>query len=1003
MKAGKRDTFMKKIARLIIIVIAFVTNSLVAQAIGSVKGTIIDSENGEAVFGATIVVRSEKKFAKTDFDGKYSLDLPPGTYDVEYQMYGYGPQRRTVTILSGKSQNINVTFGAQVLETIEVKDRAQNNTESALLALQRKTGTVSDGISQEAIKKSPDSSAGDVVKRVTGITLIGGKYVFVRGLGERYSNTLLNEVLIPSTEPDKRVVPLDLFPANMIKNIRVMKTFAPEDPAEFSGGLVKIETQEYPDKLTMSLGLGVARNMNTTGYQFKTFEAADFFGRPNSSTKRPDLVEKLPNEFVFEPGNRFGGLPQNLVNITAASFNQQWTPDEKKGPYDKNFNFSVGNTIQTTESGQRLGIFFGITKSEEYRYREEKSTRYVPSFAGGIKSKETTFLNPIQQQDTKIYNKETNFGTNLNLAYEFTKGQQIYLKTLYTIVSDTNVREAKGLNNIDNFEFISNTNTFTSRALFNTVLGGDHALQFGSMSRPHKLEWNLAYAQANRDEPNLTQQVWRRAQNSSLTDGYFRLLNNPDGTRFYSESRDIVRQANLKYTIPFEQWNGLKSDFKFGGMALERFKDFTFKEYGSKSNVGIRFPNDYWPVPGEITFIPTDYITSTANPLGNKTFSERQIEPNAFDAMQKLQATFTQFDMPLINKFRFVGGVRMEDSYQKVRTFRTRDSSSLSNLDYGCTVDNEDVRVALVRSNICTQTNNGIGELRKRDTLPSMNFVWDFHKDMNLRMGYTQTVTRPDLRELSPFGFTPYFGADRIFGNPNLRRTYIHNYDLRYEYYINNTDFIGVGGFYKEMSNPIEMIGQPVAGSISANFTYTNAKNAQIRGVEIDFRKEFFDKIRFETNLFFIKSQVQVIPWADLVLIKSGLVDSLNRSASYDPTNISRPLQGQSEYVYNLKFDYFITKNRNQIIGLYYNFFGDRIYAVGANGTPDAIEKGVGITDIVYTFKSDDRLDFKAAAKNIMDTRFRVYQTNQLTGEDELFYSYRMGVTFSVMATYKFF
>ncbi|TGL20191.1 TonB-dependent receptor, partial [Leptospira levettii] len=180
-------------------------------------------------------------------------------------------------------------------------------------------------------------------------------------------------------------------------------------------------------------------------------------------------------------------------------------------------------------------------------------------------------------------------------------------------------------------------------------------------------------------------------------------------------------------------------------------------------------------------------------------------------------------------------------------------------------------------------------------------------------------------------------------------------------------------------------------------------KNAQMRGVEIDFRKEFFDKIRFETNLFFIKSHVQVLPWEDLIFIKSGLVDSLNRSAAYDPTNISRPLQGQSEYVYNLKFDYFITKNRNQIIGLYYNFFGDRIYAVGANGTPDAIEKGVGITDIVYTFKSDDRLDFKAAAKNIMDTRFRVYQTNQVTGEDELFYAYRMGVTFSVMATYKFF
>lgn len=977
--------------------------SMFAQSAGSIRGTIIDSENGEAVFGATIVVRSEKKFAKTDFDGKYSLELPPGSYEVEFQMYGYAPQKRSVVIKAATTQKLDVTFGAQTLETVEVKDRSLNNTEASLLALQRKSGTVSDGISQEAIKKSPDSSAGDVVRRVTGITLIGGKYVFVRGLGERYSNTLLNEVLIPSTEPDKRVVPLDLFPANLIKNIRVMKTFSPEDPAEFSGGLVKIETQEYPDNFQMSLGLGLGRNMNTTGYQFKTFDAADFFGRPLASTERPDLVSSLPNEFVFQPGNRFGGLPRSFTNLSAATFNQQWTPEEKKGPYDKNFNFTVGNTFKTTESGQRLGILFGVTRSEEYRFREEKIQRYFPVFATGLRTNDTTFLSTVQAQDSKIYNKETNFGSNLNLSYEFTKGQQISLKTFYTVVSDTNVRESRGINNIDNFEFLANTNTFTSRQLFNTVLGGDHALQFGNMARPHKLEWNIAYAQANRTEPNLTQQVWRRAQNSPITEQYFRLLNNPDGSRFFSETRDIVRQGNLKYSIPFEQWSGLKSELKLGGLAMERFKDFSFREYGSRSNVGIRFPNDFYPVPGEITFNALDYVDPATGGLANKTFFERQVEPNSYDAMQKLQAYFGQVDMPLVNKFRFVGGARVEDSYQKVRTFRSSDASSIRNLDYGCTVDNEDVRVALVRANVCDFSNNGVGELRKRDILPSANFVWEFHKDMNVRLGYTQTVTRPDLRELSPFGFTPYFGADRIFGNPNLKRTYIHNYDLRYEYYLTNTDFFGAGAFYKEMSSPIEMVGQPVAGSISANFTYTNAERAQIRGVELDYRKDFLEKFRFETNVFFIKSQVQVMSWENYTFIRSGLIDSFNRAASYDPTNISRPLQGQSEYVYNLKLEYFITKMRNQSVGVYYNFFGDRIYAVGANGTPDAIEKGVGLTDVVYTYKHDDRLDLKAAAKNIMDTRFRVYQKNGITGEEDLFMAYRMGVTFTIGATYKFF
>ncbi|BDA80568.1 TonB-dependent receptor [Leptospira kobayashii] len=995
---------MKNVILTIIIILLFPI-TLFAQAAGNLRGTIIDSENGEAVFGATIVVRSEKKFAKTDFDGKYDLSLPAGSYEVEYQMYGYAPQKRTINIVAGKTQSMNVTFGSQTLETVEVKDRAINNTEASMLALQRKSASVSDGISQEAIKKSPDSSAGDVVRRVTGITLIGGKYVFVRGLGERYSNTLLNDSIIPSTEPDKRVVPLDIFPAGLIKNIRVIKTFVPEDIGEFSGGLVKIETQEYPDQFQMSLSLGVARNMNTTGKEFKTFNGGDFFGRPNPDMQMPKLISGMPNEVPYEPGNRFGGLPTTLTNITPVFFNGQWTPKTEPGPYDKNFSFSVGNSFKTTESGQRLGVLLGVTRSEEYRFREEKSRRYIPANPVNTQVKDATYLNKLQEQDAAIYNTETNLGANVNLAYEFTKGQSIHLKNLYTINSDTNVRQSSGVNYIDNFQFLADTNTFTSRSLMNTTLGGDHALQFGSMARPHKLDWNLSFSEATRDEPNLTQQVWRRADPpSSVTQPYLRLGNNPDGSRFFSVSKDQVKQINVKYEIPFEQWNGLKSALKVGGLAMDRYKDFRFREFGVKYNSAIgNTAADYWPAPGELTYNASEFLVTRDNPSGKKTFSERQIEPNAYDAMQKLQASFAQVDLPLMPKLRFIGGVRFEDSYQKVKTFRLRDSSSITNLSYGCgDINSEDVRVALVNNNICRQDNNGVGEIRTKDKLPSLNFVYEVHKDMNLRLGYTQTITRPDLRELSPFGFTPYFGADRIFGNPNLNRTYIHNYDVRWEYYLTQLDYIGVGAFFKQMSDPIEMIGRPVAGSISAQFTYTNAQQGQIRGIEFDYRKEFWDRFRFETNFFFIKSRVDVLSWNTYAAGKAGLLDSNNLAFAYDPTNLSRALQGQSDFVYNLKFDWFITSKKNQTIGVYYNFFGNRIYAVGANGTPDAIERGVGLTDIVYSYKHDDRLDLKVAAKNIMDTRFRVFQRSELTGQDELFLSYRLGVTFSVGATYKF-
>lgn len=991
-----------KFLRASLLLITFILPTLLySQATGSIRGTIIDSENGEAVFGATIVVRSEKKFAKTDFDGKYVLELPPGSYQVEYQMYGYGPQTRSVTVVAGKPVQINVTFGSQVLQTVEVKDRAINESDASLLQLQKKTASVSDAIGSESIKKSPDSSAGEVVRRVTGITLIGGKYVFVRGLGERYSSTYLNDAYIPSTEPDKRVVPLDLFPASLIKNIRIIKSFVPEESAEFSGGLVKIETKEYPDDFIMTLGLGVGYNSNTTRNRWLTFKGGDFIGRPTADQELPDLVKAVPNFLPFEPGSRFGGINPQLISLGAITFPSQWTPDQTKAPYDKNFNFTIGKTFKLTESGQRLGIIYGTTHSVDYRFKRQKDVRYVPLALGPANLQDTTTINPIQTQDADLYVEERLFGNNLNLAYEPMAGQQFFLKNFYSVSSEKSVRDSKGTNNIDSFDFFSLTNDFISRQLFNSSLGGKHSLNLGSLSRPHTVDWQMNYGEANRDEPNLTQQVWRRTQGAPLSTIPTRLGNNPDGTRFYSTSGDTVRSASLAYEIPFDQWNGLKSSFKVGGSALDRFKSFTFREFGSKSNVGSTAA-DLYLVPGEIVFNPLEYVRTNANGLGNKTFSERQVEPNAYDAYQKLHSYFGQVDLPLIPKLRFIGGARYEDSYQKVKTFVLKDQFDVRRPGYGCEYGSEFERIAAINNRICPADNNGIGEIRTRDVLPSANFVYEFIQDQNLRFGYSQTLTRPDFREMSPFAFTPYFGGDRIRGNPDLNRTYIHNYDFRYEYFMGGANYVGAGVFLKELSNPIELIGQPVAGQISPFFTYANANKATIRGVEFDFRREFFDRFKFETNFFFIKSLVNVISWEQFTVGKAGLLDSNDRGFSYDPTNIRRPLQGQSDFVANFKFDVYLNKLKTTTIGLYYNYFGDRIFIVGANGTPDAYERGVGLTDLVFSHKMDDRLDFKFAAKNITDQRFRIYVRDELLNEEKLFRSYREGVSFSMSASYKF-
>jgi outer membrane receptor protein involved in Fe transport len=982
-----------------VIFIAFLFSSisiLSQSTTGQLRGKIIDSDTGDAVFGATVVVISEKKGTKTDFDGKYQLDLPEGEYVVEYRMFGYDTQKKKVNIAANRNIDLNITFGTKTLDTVEVSDRALNNTDASLLALQKKSGTVSDGISQESIRKSPDSSAGEVAKRVTGITLLGGKYIFVRGLGERYSNTMLDNTMIPSPEPDKRVVPLDIFPSGLLKNIRIIKTFVPEDSGEFSGGLVKIETQEYPDQFTMNLNVGVGRNFQTTGNNFKSFSGGNFLGQSTLDQKLPSTIESLPEPVPFVQGDRFGGgLPPRLTNATQNAFPQQWTPTQKEAPYDKSFSFSVGNTYKINESGSRLGILYGTSYSTNYRFREESSRRYFPGNLISKDFKSTSYLTKMQEQDSKVYNQDILWGNNLNLALELTKDHQLYWKNLYTSNSDKNVREATGINYIDTFEFRANTNTYTSRGLLNSILGGTHALNIAD--RPHKLSWSFAYAQAKRDEPNVTGEVWSRSlSNNALTTPLYRLGNNPDGSRYYSYSQDDVRTYNLSYEIPFNQWQGLKSILKIGTSHSDRFKYFKFNEFGQKSIEG-RTRLDEYPVPGEVLYNSLTFLQ------GNRTFQERVGEGNAYDAYHKLKAYYAQVDMPLISKLRFIGGARYEDSYQKVETFAQRDAwDPRKRPGYGCNIDNSDLRVLAIDKTYCRKDNFGVGELATKDLLPAANLVYDYKENMNFRFGFSQTVNRPDLRELSPFAFTPYFGANRTSGNSNLDRAYVHNYDLRYEYYLKGSDFIGIGTFYKFISNPIETIGQPVAGQISPFFTFANANQATLKGIEFDYRKDIFNTFRVETNLFFIKSKVDVIDYSTYAFAQAGLLPINSSAFLYNPTNLSRPLQGQSENVFNLKLDYFLTKKKNSTLGLYYNYFGDRIYAVGANGIPDAIEKGVGVTDLVFQYLHLESYNIKIALKNITNTRFRIYQKSELTGRDELFFSYREGVSLTFSAGVKF-
>jgi outer membrane receptor protein involved in Fe transport len=1007
---------------------------------GTVSGEVLDANTAEPMFGVTAVIRSIGKSGKTDLDGKFTISgVPDGEFDLELIMAGMTPQKRKITITGGKAPRVNVVLGQKKLDTVIVEGRALNDTESSLLKLQKKSSTVSDGISAQAIAKTPDSSAGDVIRRVTGITLVGGKFVFVRGLGERYSNTIFNGVPLPSPEPDKRVVPLDLFPAALLKNIIVSKTFVPEDSAEFSGGTVKIETKEFPDQFFMKAGLTTGYNNNTTFRHFKTYSEGNYdfpggsigkdqIGLDAGNREKPSIVDTVPGTPFKEAGQFSFGYPESSITAGSLEFNNQWTPRKMNAPMNRGFNFSIGNTFKVLGE-RKLGIIAAITYGNDFQYKEETDVfNLVQRVAPGVPNfqNRNTALKKFNDYRQKVWTESVNWGSIFNTTFEIANGQRLHWKNFFAVNNDKEVREYGGFTAKLPAEIFSQKLNFVQRNLFNSQIGGDHIIKIKDTNT--KFDWTLSLAEANRNQPDMRDVVWssqRNNENAPLlpyTDlGNNRptiLTNTQSASHFFSSTKDVNRYIGLNYEIPFSQWQGLQSKLKVGYSALRRERSFEaeffhFVPRTGSTNRGLNgnpTPDPVYPVPGEIVYNPINrgprgyYITEDTRPT------------DSYIAKQKLHSYYGQVDMPLIPKLRFIGGARVENNFQSVTTFNPFDRFSSFTEPYninsyfysGGPLENgiatPEQSQALLRAGGARFVDPNYRRSQvinqKTDLLPSSNFVFSPTDNQNIRVSYTQTVSRPDFREMSPFEFTPILGGPPVRGNPNLKRTYIHNYDLRYEFYPNKEgEVIAVGLFYKNMSSPIEKVTEV---DQQFRYTYTNAKSAFIQGLEFEARKnlgfisEKAERWSIGINTFFIKSQVTLNDW---LFYQLNSIGSTNTQA---PTNLSRPLQGQSPYVYNVNLDYKFDQKGDHGITFLYNIFGPRIESVGGLGIPDTYERPVGMFDSVYRLKWKEKWEFKIAGRNLNDARVKVVQEDPWIQKDTTVYSYRLGPTITFSATYNF-
>lgn len=932
---------MKRIlTNLILILTILFTGNLYSQ---SIKGKVIDASTSEILIGATVKIAGTSMGAITDLEGSYLISgLNPGTYDLQYTYIGYYTKTiKNVEIKKDETKILNISLEVDGLTTEEIVVEATLSlaNEQALLSEQKNSDKVQDGISEQQIKRTPDASASDVMKRVTGISLVGNKYVFVRGTSERYNNTTLNGVVLPSTDPDKKAFSFDLFPSNLLENVIISKTFTPDQPGNYSGGLVQINTKDFPDAFSLNWNFGTSYNDNTSIKGFYNYNASNkkFLFLNLGIDDSRQLPSLIPNIQV-----KNSNFSREQISDYSRAFPNNWGQNETRAPLNSNLQFSVGSSLKIGK------VPIGFLAA--YTYKNSYSNSVID------RNEYNSDLSKLISLNGK--NSEVNYlwGVLVNLNAKVNENNKISLKSTYTLNSEDNTEYysgyVNGLNGTDMFDRQLYITQFIQRSMLSTQLFGEHF--FKSIANS-SFNWKLSYSETSNKEPDRKTMTYQRDFQSQ--DPFYAAIN-PNfgntyaGGRFFSDLKDINRGLSLNYEMPFKiklpvLKETIRSKFKIGGSVNGTERNFSARNFG----VG------YWiGMPFDILFQPIEKIFAPENFDVNKLFyDELTNETDKYKASENNYAGYMMIDIP-VNKFRFVLGARYEYNEQKVNTLGV----------------------------IGNPINN---TLKNIDVLPSINAVYKLNDKTNIRAAYSQTLSRPELREIAPFSYVDFLSYSFVFGNSvDLRRTIVRNYDLRYEIFPDAGELISISLFYKHIDAPIEEVF--IATNTNRMRTFQNAKNHAVNyGAEIEFRKNLgfiYKTLRYFSingNLTFVNSNINL------------------ENTSTVATTKQRKMQGQSPYMLNLGL-YYDNINLGTSINLSYNRIGDRISEVGLNGFQDIIECGNDFVDLTISQKILGKFELKFAINDILNQDKKYIQT--VSGIETVVKQINTGTKYALSLSYKY-
>ena len=899
---------MKKNYIILIILIFYIT-ALSAQK-GTISGKVIDGNTGEEIIGAQLVVEGAGKFVGTvtDYEGNFLIqDLP----EKELVLKCSSPEYQTkiidkISIMPGVVKVIDIAMG-QIMEDLKeviVSATVITNTASAMQTIQNKSGALINGISSQQISLMGDSDAASVVKRVSGVSITDGKYVFVRGLSDRYSKVTLNRSEIPGLDPNTNTVQMDIFPSNIIDNIIVHKTSTPNLPSSFTGGYVDISTKSYPEKFTLqfstSLGYNPQANLRK---DFLTHSGGkyDFFGIDDGTRNIPSQASsEVP--FLYQDNEKLDQISK--------SFNKTMGNTEKTSFLDHSHSFSIGNRVKLFN--RPLGFIVSTSYSRKFEYFDDGiSAKY---YLVNTQGEEGTMNLQIQQNERNS-EEEVLLSALVGASYKLTNNHSFGFTLLKNHSGLINSKNREGYKNTDNIYIYENVLGFQERDLNYFQLTGNHVFKdFANL----EIEWVSSLAKSGQSEPDLRFFIYDQAgEKYQISPNAY-----PSPVRFFREMSEINTDEKIDLSLPLNIFSK-KSVFKFG-TAL------TYKERNSDSR---KF---------DILSQNVDFDGNIENYLSDENIGENagengaygiyyQNDPltdayNSYFATEVVYAGYAMIDIPLSEKLRLITGARYE--YDK----------------------------SFIKNNIESYHHKYVEaeHAYPSDILPSINLRYSLSNDMNLRTAYAKTVGRPAFREIAPYAYYDFKEAWRVVGNPDLERTLVDNLDLRWEYFMPQGQMVSASLFYKYFQNPIELVDD--ARASNPEFHYVNIDKSNMFGLELELRKNLaqigLDNFSLGGNLTILKSEVEYVE---------------NYGATEQRSVTGRPMYGQAPWVIN-SFISYENKGMKLKSNLGFNVSGKTLAVVTKGDTPNIYNQPSPNMNFNISKGLGNKFEIKLSAGNILDS-----------------------------------